>query len=134
VCTFYLELFTCTHSFYRQSTPYPPFNATKNSISSSLLLPYSHTVPAPQIRSRDFWHYINLCVCVCMCVYHRHRIDKYLDTASNCNCSRSCPHLSFQTVSVARWQTARVIISLFLPDQSQRSSFAVIGYAEACRR
>jgi len=32
-------------------------------------------------------------------------------------------------VVIAKWQTARVIISL--PNQSQRSSFAVIGYAEA---
>ena len=38
-------------------------------------------------------------------------------------------------VVIARWRTARVITSLFLPNQSQRSSFAVIGYAEAgCRR
>jgi len=28
VCTFYLELSTCTHSFYRVSTSYPPLNAT----------------------------------------------------------------------------------------------------------
>ena len=38
------------------------------------------------------------------------------------------------TVVIARQQTARVIVSLFLPNQSQQSSFAVIGYAEAGRR
>ena len=37
-------------------------------------------------------------------------------------------------VVIARWRTARVVISLFLPNQSQRISFAVIIYAEAgCR-
>ena len=38
----------------------PPLNA----ISSSLPLPSSHPVPAPQIRSHDFWRYINLYVCM----------------------------------------------------------------------
>jgi len=37
------------------SIPYPRLNATQNSISSSLPLPSSHPVPAPQIRSHDFW-------------------------------------------------------------------------------
>jgi len=43
-------------------TPYPPSNAAENSISTSLPLPSSHPVPAPQIRFRDFWRYINLYV------------------------------------------------------------------------
>jgi len=47
--------------------------------------------------------------------------------------SRRC-HLPLPKVVIARWRTARVIISLFLSNQSQRSSFAVIGYAEAGRR
>jgi len=46
---------------------------------------------------------------------------------------RRC-HLPLPKVVIARWRTARVIISLFLSNQSQRSSFAVIGYAEAGRR
>jgi len=33
-------------------------------ISSSLPLPSSHPVPAPQIRSHDFWRYINFYVCI----------------------------------------------------------------------
>jgi len=62
--TLYLQTFVL-------STSYPPSNATWNSISSSLPLPSSHPVPAPQIRFRDFWRCINLCVCMCrrhMCI------------------------------------------------------------------
>jgi len=36
------------------SIPYPPLNATFNSISSSPPLPSSHPMPAPQIRFHDF--------------------------------------------------------------------------------
>ena len=50
------------HTFDTLSTPYPPLNATKNSTSSRLPLPSSHPVPAPRVRSRDFWRYINLYV------------------------------------------------------------------------
>jgi len=46
---------------------------------------------------------------------------------------RRC-HRPLTKIEIARWRTARVIISLFLPNQSQRSSLAVIGYAEAGRR
>jgi len=36
-------------------------------------LPSSHPVPAPQIRSHDFWHYINLYVCMYVCnIHHAH--------------------------------------------------------------
>ena len=45
------------------------FKRHLNSISSSLPLPSSHPVPAPQIRSHDFWRYINLCVCMYVCMY-----------------------------------------------------------------
>jgi len=39
-----------------------------HTISSSLPLLSSHPVPAPQIRSRDFWRYINLYVCMYVCM------------------------------------------------------------------
>jgi len=35
-------------------------------LSSSLLLPSRHPVPAPQIRCHNFWRCINLYVCICM--------------------------------------------------------------------
>ena len=53
---------------------------------------------------------------------------------SNRNCRRSCRCRSFPKVTITRWRTARVIIGLFLPKQSQQSSFSVIGYADAGRR
>ena len=53
------------------SIPYPPFNVTQNSISSSLPLPSSHPVPAPQIRSHDFCRYLNLYLCMYVCMYVR---------------------------------------------------------------
>ena len=53
---------------------------------------------------------------------------------SNRNCNRSCRHRSFPKIAIARWQTARVIISLLLPNQSQQSGFTVIGYAEVGRQ
>jgi len=37
-------------------------------LSSSLLLPSRHPVPAPQIRCHNFWRCINLYVCICMYV------------------------------------------------------------------
>ena len=52
-----------------------------------------------------------------------------------------CPPPKYATapiaakVCAARWRTALVNSSPILPNQSQRSSFAVIGYAGAgCRR
>jgi len=45
------------------------------------------------------------------------------------HCCRPLPK-----VEIARWQTARVTISLFPTDQSRRSSFTVIGYSETGRR
>ena len=63
LATFPLGPFLCLHlvlgTLYLHtfvvSIPYPRLNATQNSISSSLPLPSSHPVPAPQIRSHDFW-------------------------------------------------------------------------------
>ena len=56
-----------------------------------------------------------------------HRIDNRY-TTSNRNYGRSCRHRSFPKVAIARWRTARVIISLFLPNQSQRSmQFSSLG-------
>ena len=43
-------------------------------------------------------------------------------------------HRPLPIVVITKWRTALVIISLFLPNQSQRGSFAVIGHAEAGRR
>ena len=65
----------------------------------------------------------------------RHRIDKYLDTLLAVKqLGRRCHwQLTLPEVVIARWRTARVIISLFLPNLSHQSSFAVIGYAEAGR-
>ena len=76
LATFPLRPFLCLHLLlgtlylhtFVLSTPYPPLTATQNSISSSLPLPSSHPVPAPQICSRDFWCYINLYVCMYVCV------------------------------------------------------------------
>jgi len=70
--TFPLGPFLCLHlllgTLYLHTfvplKPYPPLNATENPISSSLLLPSSHHVRAPQIRSHDFGGYINLSVCM----------------------------------------------------------------------
>jgi len=49
------------------SIAYPALNVTQNSTSSSLPSPSSHPVPAPQIRSHDFWRCINLYVYVYAC-------------------------------------------------------------------
>ena len=76
LATFPLGPFLCLHlllgTLYLQTfvplTPYPPLNATENPISSSLLLPSSHHVRAPQIRSHDFGGYINLSVCMYVCL------------------------------------------------------------------
>jgi len=67
-------------------------------------------------------------------VSHRQLVDKYLDLDLPVKqlgrlCRRPLPK-----VIIARWRTARIITSLFLPSQSQRSSFTVIGYAEAAGR
>jgi len=64
----------------------------------------------------------------------RHRIDKYLDTLLAMQTARKALHRPLPEVVIARWRTAQVIISLFLPNQSQRSSFTVISYAKAGRR
>ena len=58
---------------------------------------------------------------------HRHRIDQYLDTLL-------ANHTAQSQVVIARWWTARVIISLFLPNQPRLSSFALTGYAKAGHR
>ena len=66
---------------------------------------------------------------------HRHGIDKYLDTLLASQTAQKALHRPLPKRVIARWRTVRVIISIFLPNQSQRSSFAVIGYAKAgCRR
>ena len=75
LATFPLGPFLCLHLLLETlylhkfvlSISHPPLNSTKNSISSSLPLPSSHPVPAPQIHSHDFWRYINLYVCMCRC-------------------------------------------------------------------
>jgi len=72
--------------------------------------------------------------CVWSSENHRHRTDKYLDTLLPIKQIGRCCRRPSLKVIIARWQTARVIISLFLPNQSQWSSFAVIGYAEAGRQ
>ena len=68
---------------------------------------------------------------------HRHGMDKYLDTLyANQTGWKVLPtcHRPLPKVVIAKWRTVRVIISLFLPNQSQQSSFAVTGYAKAgCR-
>jgi len=43
-------------------------------------------------------------------------------------------HRPLPKMVIAGWRTARAIINLIMPNQSQRSSFHVIGYAEARRR
>ena len=64
-------------------------------------------------------------------VIRRYRIDKYLDTLRANQTARKVP----KVVSlIARRRTTRVVICLFLLNQSQRSSSAVIGYAQAGRR
>ena len=60
---------------------------------------------------------------------HRQGTEKYLDTLLANQTARKA-----LSPTTARWRTARVIISPFLPNQPQQSSFAVIGYAEAGRR
>ena len=77
--------------------------------------------------------------CECVCLHQRHRTDEYLDTrrAVATAADRVTTYRSFPEVAVARWRTVRVIISLFLHNQSQRSSFAqfaVIGYAQSRRK
>ena len=58
---------------------------------------------------------------------HRHRIDKYLDTLL-----ANQPILDVE--ATGKMADCPVNCSPILPNQSQRSSFAVIGYAEAGRR
>jgi len=58
---------------------------------------------------------------------HRIYISRYLTCQSNSSEGEATDHWQ----KGARWRTARVIISLILPNQSQWSSFAVIGYAKA---
>jgi len=68
---------------------------------------------------------------------HRHGMDKYLDTLyANQTGWKALPtcHRPLPKVVIAKWRTVRVIISLFLTNQSQQSSFAVTGYAKAGRR
>jgi len=63
------------------------------------------------------------------CSNHRHRIDKYLDTLLANQPSRTVKPPIAAKICAARWRTARVNSSPILPNQSQRSSFAVIDYA-----
>jgi len=56
-------------------------------------------------------------------INHRHRIHKYLDNI-----------LANQTARKVKPTTTDKRVSLIRRNQSQRSSFAVIGYAEAGRR
>jgi len=54
--------------------------------------------------------------------------DKYLDTSlANQAAARKALPPTIAKTGNRRWRTARVIISLFLPNQSQRSGFAEAG-------
>ena len=64
-------------------------------------------------------------------LYHRHRIDKYLDTLLANQTPRKAVPPTIAKSRKQKMRTVRVIINLFLPNQSQQSSFTVIGYAEA---
>ena len=70
------------------------------------------------------------------CLHHRHGIDKYLDTLLANQTTRKASPPIIPKVAVARWRTARVIFSLILPDQSQRSRSSTIanGVSSAVRR
>ena len=72
----------------------------------------------------------------CGCSYHRYRIDKYLDTLLANQTTRKASPPIIPKVAIARWRTARVIFSLILPDQSQRSRSSTIanGVSSAVRR
>jgi len=58
---------------------------------------------------------------------HRHRIDKYPDIQLNNQTTRKTSPPIILKVAIARWRTARVIISLILPNQSQRSRSSAIA-------
>ena len=47
---------------------------------------------------------------------HIHRIDKYLDTLLANQTAQKALHRPLPEVVIAKWRTARVIISLFLPN------------------
>jgi len=65
---------------------------------------------------------------------HRHRIDKYLDTLlANQPISDGEATDRCQKVAPQDGGLPELIVSPILRDQSQRSSFAVIGYTEAGR-
>jgi len=70
----------------------------------------------------------------CIGTCHRHKTDKYLDTllaSQPISDGEATDHC--QKVAPQDGGLPPVNSSLILPNQSQRSSFAVIGYAEAGR-
>jgi len=62
---------------------------------------------------------------------HRHRIDKYLDTLLASQTARKASKPIISKIAIARWRTAPVIISTFLPlpNQSQRGRSSAIANA-----
>jgi len=67
---------------------------------------------------------------------HRHTIDKYLDALLADQTARKASPAIIPEVAIARWRSVRVIISLILPNQSQRnrSSATANDVSSAVRR
>jgi len=61
----------------------------------------------------------------CFWCNNRHRIDKYLDTLPTNQTARKASSPIIPKVAITRRQTARVIISLILPNQSQQRRLSV---------
>jgi len=84
-----------------------------------------------RIEVRRLYHrrYIYICSSRHSCdgPDHRHRIDKYLDTLLADQTARKASPPIIPKVAIARWGTARVIISLIPPNQSQRSRSSAIA-------
>ena len=67
---------------------------------------------------------------------HRHTIDKYLDALLAEQTARKALPPIIPKVAAARWRSVRVIISLILPNQSQRNRSLAItdDVSSAARR
>ena len=100
-----------------------PVSRSVNSAGSAGRGPVSATSPSPESPSTS-----STGTTAVSSLYER---DQLLRTSGT---PREVKPLSLPKGYIARWRTARVIISLILPNQSQRSNFAVIGYAVAGRR
>jgi len=86
------------------SIPYPPLNATQNSISSSLLLPSSHPVPcASDSFSRFLALYKFVCMYVCMYVQISHLHDTVVQHCATYTSANTLTHEQWHLQSNRHW-------------------------------